>query len=116
MPMRWSARSRSACRSSTGSLSGTPTAAGSFANLQVRATDADGRTGLSDAFAITVSQPLSIAGTPATAATTGTAYAAAYAGRNGRQPYVYALAAGTLPNGLSSTPPPARSRARPRRP
>ena len=87
--------------SSTGSLSGTPTTAGPFPGLQVRATDADGRTGLSDAFAITVSQPLAIAGAPATAATVGTAYAAGYSARNGRQPYAYALAAGTLPTGLT---------------
>jgi len=87
--------------SSAGSLSGTPTAAGTFPGLQVKATDADGRTGTSSAFAITVSQPLAISGSSPATATVGTTYAGSYTARNGQQPYVYSLVAGNLPTGLS---------------
>ena len=65
----------------TGQLSGTPTAAGSFANIVIRVSDGVASASLSP-FTITVSAPTvtnsnsppTISGTPATADTTGTAY------------------------------------------
>ena len=90
--------------SSSGTLSGTPSATGSFSGLQVRATDADGRTGLSSQFAIIVSRALTISSNTPTAATVGTSYSGSYTAANGRQPYVFGVAAGTLPSGLSIDP------------
>lgn len=84
-----------------GAVSGTPTAAGSFPGIQVRATDAAGRTGLSQAFSLTVGQPLQIAGTPAETATVGTAYSATFTAAGGRAPYVFGPGIGTLPSGVA---------------
>jgi hypothetical protein len=84
-----------------GAVSGTPTAAGIFPGIQVRATDAAGRTGLSQAFSLTVGQPLQIAGTPAETATVGTAYSATFTAAGGRAPYVFGPGIGTLPSGVA---------------
>lgn len=88
----------------SGSIAGTPTAAGVSSGLQVRATDAAGRTGLSAIFSIAVGQPLAVAGSPSPRATVGTAYSATFTASGGRGPYVFGPGVGTLPAGLSIDP------------
>jgi large repetitive protein len=85
---------------STGTLSGTPTAGGSF-NFTIRATDANGFNG-SRAYSFTVAAA-TIAIAPATlpAATVGTAYTQTITASGGTAPYSYAITAGALPSGLT---------------
>ncbi|MGU3603802.1 putative Ig domain-containing protein [Methylobacterium brachiatum] len=88
----------------TGRIAGTPGAAGTSGDLQVRVTDADGRSALTAAFRIVVDGPLVLASIPAQTATVGIAYDSTAAAGGGRAPYVYALATGTLPAGLTLDP------------
>jgi hypothetical protein len=88
----------------TGRIAGTPGAAGTSGDLQVRVTDADGRIALTPAFRIFVDGPLVLASVPAQAATVGVAYDSTAAAMGGRAPYAYALATGTLPAGLTLDP------------
>lgn len=90
--------------SSSGVIAGTPTRAGSFTDLQVRASDMDGRTGYSRPFSIDVTANLSISASMPSSATVGMAYAGGYAAQNGRAPYAFSLVAGNLPGGLSLDP------------
>lgn len=91
---------------STGLLSGSPTASGSF-NFAVTATDT-GSTGAGAPFTVqgnyslTVAAPL-VAVTPTSlpVATAGTAYAATLTATGGAAPYSFALGGGALPAGLS---------------
>ncbi|AGG87399.1 putative Ig domain-containing protein [Rhodanobacter denitrificans] len=91
--------------SSTGTLSGTPTAAGSF-NFTLRATDSS--TGTSAPFSgsriytLTVAAP-TIAITPATlpAGGGGVAYSQALSASGGSGSYTYSLASGALPPGIA---------------
>lgn len=90
--------------SSSGVLSGTPTAGGSF-NFTVRATDSSGGAGPysgSQAFAITIGAP-TLALNPASlpAPTVGTAYSQTVTASGGVAPYTYAISAGALPAGLT---------------
>lgn len=89
--------------SSTGALSGVPTATGSFAGLQVKVTDADGRTALSSPFSIAVAADVTVAGTPAAYGTIGQTYSAPFVATGGAGPYAWTLDSGTLPIGLSLT-------------
>lgn len=89
---------------STGTITGTPTTAGTSSGITVRVTDALGATATASAFSITVAAAgaaLVISGTPATTGTVGTAYSASVTASGGTGPYTYALAAGSLPAGLS---------------
>jgi uncharacterized protein YhjY with autotransporter beta-barrel domain len=83
-----------------GTLSGTPTAGGSF-NISLTATDALGFTG-TQAYVLTVAAP-GIALQPATlpGATAGSAYTQAITATGGVAPYSFALTAGALPGGLT---------------
>lgn len=91
---------------STGLLSGSPTASGSF-NFAVTATDT-GSTGagapftVQGSYSLTVVAPL-IAVTPTAlpVATAGTAYTVTLTAAGGVGPYGFTLASGALPNGLS---------------
>jgi uncharacterized protein YhjY with autotransporter beta-barrel domain len=87
---------------SDGTLSGTPTAGGSF-NFTVTATDA-GAGGLTAnrAYSLTVGAP-TVALSPVTlpAATTAVAYSETITASGGVAPYSYALTAGALPAGLT---------------
>ena len=86
--------------SSTGAVSGTPTAGGAF-NFTVTATDSASATG-ARAYSLTVSAP-TIAISPASlpAGTEFTAYSQTVSGSGGTAPYSFAVTSGALPGGLS---------------
>ena len=104
-PYTWSVSAGSlpspmAINSSTGVISGTPSAAGT-SSFTIEVSDANG---------LTATQPLSIAVVPATpvittaslpGATTGAAYSAGVAAIGGVTPYTWSISAGSLPGGLS---------------
>lgn len=85
--------------SSTGQISGTPTAAGSTTGLQVSATDAAGAAAVSNTFAINAASPVTVSGSPPAGAT-NTAYTYTFTASGGIAPYVFA-SSGTLPPGLA---------------
>ncbi|WP_238232200.1 Ig domain-containing protein, partial [Methylobacterium hispanicum] len=87
-----------------GRIGGTPSAAGSYGGIRVRATDVDGRSALSAAFAIEVAAGMSVSGLPPRAATVGEAYAFRFGVSGGQAPYGFALAGGSLPAGLTLGP------------
>lgn len=84
----------------TGIITGSPTTAGSFTGLAVKATDSALHSGTSDPFTITVASALSVAGTPASTTTIGSAYLAQFTATGGVAPYSWSMV-GTLPAGLS---------------
>lgn len=86
---------------SSGTLAGTPSAAGIASGLRIRVADADARTAVTDPFAITVSDILQVSGSPSESAVVGTAYTAEFATFGGRGPFAWSLDAGTLPAGLA---------------
>ncbi|WP_225214312.1 putative Ig domain-containing protein [Comamonas avium] len=85
---------------STGTLSGTPTAGGTF-NLTITASDTNGATG-SQTYSLTVSAP-SITLSPGSLinGTVGTPYSATLSSTGGTAPYSYSITSGSLPTGLS---------------
>lgn len=86
--------------SSTGAISGTPTAQGTY-TATLRATDADGNIATM-AFNVTIAGDLAITGTPANFGTTTVAYSDSSLGHTGGQsPYVFSISAGALPPGLA---------------
>ena len=86
--------------SSTGTLSGTPTAAGTF-NFTVRGTDANAYSG-TRAYSLTVAAPtVTLSPTTLTSATVGTATSQSVTASGGTAPYTYAVTSGALPAGLS---------------
>ncbi|WP_052140406.1 beta strand repeat-containing protein, partial [Janthinobacterium lividum] len=86
--------------SGAGSLSGTPTAGGTF-NFTVRATDSLAANG-TRAYALTVNAPtITIAPSVMPAMTVGLAYSQGITAANGTATYTYAITGGSLPTGLS---------------
>ncbi|GAB3255781.1 putative Ig domain-containing protein [Chitinimonas naiadis] len=86
--------------STTGLISGTPTATGSF-NFTVTATDAGNYTG-SKAFSVVVSAPtIAVAPASLTSAMVGSPYNRTVSATGGTAAYSYAVTAGTLPAGLN---------------
>lgn len=87
--------------SSSGVVSGTPTAAG-ISTFTVQVTDSTPGQPLTATNAVTlrIDSPLSIT-TGNLSATVGVAYAQALAATGGVQPYVWTISSGTLPAGLS---------------
>ncbi len=85
---------------STGQISGTPTAAGTF-NFDITATDANGCTGVTN-YSITMDCP-TITVNPATLpnGTIGVLYDQTVSGSGGTAPYTFAVTNGSLPNGLT---------------
>jgi len=88
-----------------GSISGTPTAAGTF-NFSIKVTDSATPTAntLTKAFSITVTAPgtpLTITTTTLSAATFGSAYSQTLAASGGSGAYTWSVTAGTLPAGLN---------------
>lgn len=88
-----------ALEADTGWLKGTPTAAGEYTGLRVRATDATKRSVESPYFSVSVVAPLTAAWSGGKAGT-GLSYSAPVRPSGGRAPYAFALTAGTLPPGL----------------
>jgi hypothetical protein len=87
--------------SSSGAITGTPTAAGTY-GFTVRATDAAAATA-QQAFTLTVTASLAIGACPAANAIQGQSYSSTPAATGGQPPYTWTLAAGSLPSGLSFT-------------
>ncbi|POY34647.1 hypothetical protein C3K47_19215, partial [Solitalea longa] len=90
---------------STGALSGTPTAVGNF-NFTVAATDATTGPAApfygSRAYSLTVNPPtISFSPTSLSACTVGTVYSETVTASEGTAPYTYAITAGALPAGLT---------------
>jgi hypothetical protein len=87
---------------SAGTLSGTPTAGGTF-NFTVTATDAGSFTG-SRAYTVTVTAPtITVAPASLPAGTVAAAYSQTITASGGTAPYSFAVTAGTLPTGLTLT-------------
>jgi outer membrane autotransporter protein len=85
---------------STGALTGTPTAAGTF-NFTVTATDANNFTG-SNAYTLVVAPPvIVIAPAALTGGTVGAAYSETFIASGGIASYSYAITAGALPAGVT---------------
>ncbi|SDY91237.1 outer membrane autotransporter barrel domain-containing protein [Lysobacter sp. yr284] len=97
-----------ATSANTATVSGTPSAAGSFA-LNASATDASTGNGpftVGQGFTLSVSAP-TLTLSPAAGTLTavyGTAYSQTYVAGGGTAPYNYAISAGALPTGLSLDP------------
>ena len=86
--------------SSAGTLSGTPTAAGTF-SFTVRGTDANAYSG-TRSYSLTVAAPtITVSPTTLTSATVGTATSQSVTASGGTAPYTYAISSGALPAGLS---------------
>ena len=87
--------------SSTGMVSGTPTAAGTF-SFTVKVTDANAQSA-GTAFSITIAPALTLTTSPLGQAQTGNAYTATFFAANGTSPYTFAVTAGALPAGFTLT-------------
>ncbi|SCB47007.1 Putative Ig domain-containing protein, partial [Rhizobium miluonense] len=88
----------------TGSVSGTPTAAGTF-NFTITATDSSTGTGpfaSSKAYSITVAAPtISVSPSSLSAGVVGTAYSQTITASGGTSSYSFAITSGALPAGLT---------------
>lgn len=85
---------------STGTLAGTPTAAGTF-SFTVRATDANAYSG-TRSYSLTVAAPtIALSPTTLAGATVSTAYSQSVTAGGGTAPYTYTVTSGALPTGLS---------------
>src|SRR5437899_11895370 len=85
--------------STSGSISGTPTTAGSYSST-IQAADSAGRKA-SKAFTVSVASPLSITTASLSSGTVGVAYSATLSAAGGTPPYTWSLTAGSLPPGLA---------------
>ena len=88
---------------STGTISGTPSAAGE-ATFKIQVTDSSSPAqGVSQSFTLTITnnQSLSITTPSLPDGTTGTAYSTTLTASGGRTPYSWSVISGTLPAGLS---------------
>lgn len=89
--------------SSTGAITGTPTAGGTF-NFTVTATDSNGYTG-AQPYSLTVSAAtITVTPTSMPGATVSVPYSQSMSTSGGTAPYTYAMTAGALPAGLSLSP------------
>ncbi|WP_430715484.1 putative Ig domain-containing protein, partial [Ralstonia flaminis] len=86
--------------SSTGTLSGTPTAGGTF-NLTITATDANSYTGTRSLSLTVGAATLTVSPSTVPGATVSTAYSQSVSTSGGTAPYTYAVTAGTLPAGMT---------------
>ena len=89
-----------ALESDTGWIKGTPSAAGEYGGLRVRATDATARFVDSNYFSVSIVAAL-VASWSGTKAAVGTNYSSQVLRTGGRAPYAFSLASGTLPPGLT---------------
>jgi uncharacterized protein YhjY with autotransporter beta-barrel domain len=92
--------------STTGEISGAPTAAGTF-NVTISATDSSGGAGpytASQAYSLTIATPtLTVSPGALPAASVGAAYSQTLTASGGTAGYSYAISAGALPAGLTLT-------------
>jgi alpha-tubulin suppressor-like RCC1 family protein len=91
------------------SIVGTANMVGTFSGLQIQVIDSSGQTALSSVFSITVTAPsgpaLVIAGSPQSFADVGTSYSATLTASGGTGTgYVFSIANGSLPSGLTLSP------------
>jgi hypothetical protein len=86
--------------SSTGTITGTPTTAGTFL-FTVTATDATGATGKSGGCAIQITAGVTLGCAPAGTGSVGVAYSSSLVVSGGVAPYTYATSSGSLPPGLT---------------
>ncbi len=84
---------------SVGTISGTPTASGSF-TFTIQVTDSAGNKA-SQAFTVSIASPLSITTLSLPNGTVGVAYSATLSASGGTPPYTWSVTAGSLPAGLS---------------
>jgi Putative Ig domain len=103
-PYTWSVTSGSlpaglSLNTSSGAISGTPTASGT-SNFTVQVKDNAGRTATAG-LSITVNAALAIAATSLPGGTVGTAYGTNVNATGGVQPYTWSITSGSLPSGLS---------------
>ncbi|MDE2201974.1 MAG: putative Ig domain-containing protein [Burkholderiaceae bacterium] len=88
--------------SSTGAITGTPTAAGTF-NVSVTATDANSYAG-TRAYSLSIGAPtVTVSPAALPGAIIGTGYSQAITASGGTSPYSYVVSAGALPSGLTLT-------------
>ena len=88
---------------STGVLSGTPTAAGTF-NLSLQAADSEVPAATTTkVFTVTILPTLAITTTSLPGANIGVAYTTTITATGGQSPYTFAVSSGTLPAGLTLT-------------
>jgi hypothetical protein len=91
-----------------GIISGTPLVAGTKSGIRVKVTDASGQSATSAPFSIIIAasgaQPLVISGAGTPSGTENVSYSSQFTAGGGTGGYVYALASGTLPSGLSLNP------------
>jgi Putative Ig domain len=87
------------------SITGVPTYIGTYSPLQVRVTDSAGHTADSNPFTITITPvdgpALTIAGSPPSRADIGTPYSATFTANGGTGGYIFDIASGSLPLGLT---------------
>jgi Putative Ig domain len=88
-----------------GTLSGTPTAGGSF-NFTIRVTDSGATPqNVQKVFSLSIATPVSITtNSTLPSGVEGTSYSQTLAATGGTAPYTWALATGSLPDGLSVSP------------
>jgi hypothetical protein len=91
-----------ALSTTTGSLTGTPTAAGTF-NFTIQVVDAAGRN-TSASFTIAVTAAMTITTATLPGATVGIAYNQALAVAGGAAPFTWSIASGALPPGIALNP------------
>jgi hypothetical protein len=106
-PYQWSVSTGAAptglTLNATGSLTGTPTAAGTF-NFTIQVVDAGGRSATAT-FTIAVTATLTITtASPLPGATVGIAYNQALALAGGAAPFTWSIASGALPAGIALNP------------
>jgi Putative Ig domain len=86
----------------TGSITGTPTATGTF-NFTAKVTDSTSQTATAP-LSITINTTLSVTTTSLPNGNVGAAYAATLQASGGVQPYTWSLSSGSLPPGLTLNP------------
>lgn len=95
-------------KAATGIISGVPVVAGAKTGIRIKVTDASGQSVISAPFSIVISasgtQPLAISGSGTPNGVENVNYSSQFTAGGGSGGYVYALASGTLPAGLTVNP------------
>lgn len=95
-------------KAGSGIMSGTPVAAGTKTGIRIKVVDAGGQSATSAPFSIVISasgaQALTISGAGTPSAVENVAYSSQFTAGGGSGGYVYTLASGTLPSGLTVNP------------